>query len=173
MKKIVYFLPLVAMSLFSCDFILKQDSNMVNTAFTIGQDLEANLEADPTKCAPEQGYCYSQIFEDCIRPFEIGFRLTPVGNVTQEQIEEENDIEQNGISCFVVVSPDKSKVEIYLPNHKKGILLNKEQEDFYSKGDWTFEFQPTMFLSHKGIVVFKAAVTSETSIYGAKEEEVI
>ncbi|MHC5309934.1 hypothetical protein ACYSNM_07650 [Myroides sp. LJL116] len=173
MKKIIYFLPLVAMSLFSCDFILKQENNMENNALVIEQDLEANLEADPTQCAPDQGYCYSQIFEDCIRPFEIGFRLTPVGNVTQEQIEEENDIEQNGISCFVVVSPNKDKVEIYLPNHAKGILLNKQEQDLYTKDQWKFEFKPAMVLSYKDEVVFKAAVTSEASIYGAKEEEVI
>ncbi len=167
MRKIICFLPLIALSLFSCNLILKEDDSSRQTSDNQNMD----PMGDPKDCFGEPGYVYSELYQNCIRPFEVGFRLNPVADNTQEQLWEENDIELNGISCFVVFSQDKSKVEIFLPNKRQGIVLNQDHLNKYSWDKWSFEKEPTMVLFHDGAAVFTAARTVELPIYVSESEQ--
>lgn len=149
----------------SCDFILKDKGEPeIGTVVTDGSTEIVVLEDDEESngCAYSAGYKWSNIQEDCIRIFEKGFRLNPIG-VTGEEVEE-NEMEDNDVSCFVIFSTDKKKAEIFLPNHKKGIVLDQSKDKrVYTNSGWELS-QEKMELKNKGEVTFTAAKTIELKV---------
>ncbi|MFM6948854.1 MAG: hypothetical protein ACKOWQ_07570 [Aquirufa sp.] len=76
-------------------------------------------------CLPSAGYQWSELFKECIRPFELKLQLSN---------------KSHSYNCGVLFSKDKKKVELFC---KEGVfMLNriKNKNDFYlSKNGWGFE----------------------------------
>lgn len=172
MLKVVRFLPLVAFTLLSCDFVLKDaessDNQQVQGVLSDATPME-ELKEDSV-CMDEAGYKYSLIYQDCIRPFERGFRLNPVLKLNKDQVYEENDLEQNGLSCFVIFSDTKDKVEIFLPEMQKGFLLDLGPEpSIYTNENWVLNTKENYELVKDSQVLFSSASPIEVSIQASDE----
>ncbi|MHC5202308.1 hypothetical protein [Myroides sp. LJL119] len=173
MQKSIYFLSLLFFVFFySCDFVLKQEkSQPADQNFGVLSDATPmeQIREDST-CMYEAGYKYSLIFQDCVRPFEIGFRLNPNLNLDPDQVQEENDLEHNGLSCFVVFSDNKDQVEIFLPNNQKGFLLDVTQDPLiYSNEKWKLDTKENFELTKQGKLLFSSASAIEVSIKASDE----
>jgi hypothetical protein len=91
--------------------------------------------------------------------------------VTGEEVEE-NEMEDNDVSCFVIFSTDKKKAEIFLPNHKKGIVLDQSKDKrVYTNSGWELS-QEKMELKNKGEVTFTAAKTIELKVINTTDQPV-
>lgn len=149
----------------SCDFILKEDKGdtakeVVNTN---GSRTIVSHDEDEHGCAYTAGYKWSSIEEDCIRIFEKGFRLNPIG--LGEDSVEENELEDNDVSCFVLFSGNKKEAEIFLPNVTGGLLLEQtNQKKLYTNAGWELETEKDLVLKYKGDVKFTAAKTIELKV---------
>jgi len=166
---------LLAVSLVSCDFILKdkQDKSEQDKAVTTNGGNKIVGEEDGFGCAYSAGYRYSYLKEDCIRVFEEGFRLNPV----EEEGSLENDLENNEVSCFILFSQDRKQAELFLPKEEKSILLDSDKtKNSYLKDGWQLNVDKGMVLMFKGEIKFTAAKTidlqlihSDQVIEGAEE----
>lgn len=175
-KFLIFCLLIVVALPLSCDFVLKDSVKQVREQpyiITKGSD-EIVGEFDNQGCATSAGYHFSEIYQDCIRPFEIGFRLNPITlRVNKAQLEEENDIEQNGLSCFVIISEDKKYAEVFLPNQEKSMLLkHNKKNDSYSFQQWSLYPQQNMSLSYNEEVKFSGAKTVELDISSDLHDDV-
>ncbi|MGL4583881.1 MAG: hypothetical protein ACRCVU_12970 [Flavobacterium sp.] len=155
----------------SCDFILKDRKGSTDKEMVVtdGSKEIVALEDDDESngCAYSAGYRWSELEDDCIRIFEKGFRLNPVGVVGDDV--EENEMEDNDVSCFVIFSKDKKKAEIYLPNQKKGVVLEQSKDkSAYINDGWELS-KEGMVLKKKGEVVFTAAKTIELKVINSDQ----
>ncbi|MCC9044207.1 hypothetical protein LNQ81_16165 [Myroides sp. M-43] len=161
---------LLLLMLTSCDFILKdKEETGLGTVVTDGSTEIVVLEdeEDNNGCAYSAGYRWSELESDCVRVFEKGFRLNPVEVVGNDV--EENEMENNDVSCFVIFAQDKKKAEIYLPNHKKGIVLDQSKDKrVYTNSGWELSSE-RMELKNKGEVVFTAAKTIELKVINSDQ----
>lgn len=119
-------LALVFLALMACND--KKGNTMENTE---GQSPERPLiggDRDEQGCLTAAGETWSRIKQDCVRIFTIGQRLNPV----QTEVEAV-------ISAFVLFSEDRSKLELFLPDQRETIILDRDGEGSYQKGPWTFD----------------------------------
>lgn len=155
----------------SCDYILKDSNGETEKgmAITDGSTEIVVLEDDGqgNGCALSAGYRWSDLENDCIRIFEKGFRLNPIGLEGGDL--EENELEDNDVSCFVIFSKDKKKAEIYLPNQKKGIVLDQSKDkSAYINSGWELS-KERMELKSKGELMYTAAKTIELRIINSDQ----
>ena len=127
MKKI-FLLNFIFISLISCDKILKdkndsQDSEITTREYAVGADKDEN------GCVSSAGYTWSILKNDCIRVFEIGYRLNPTQINADEAV----------MSAFVIFDEDKEKTELFLPNSDKSIILNLDGKGIYKNGKIVFD----------------------------------
>lgn len=127
MKKI-FLLNLIFISLISCDKILKdkndsQDSEMSSREYIVGDDKDEN------GCVGSAGYTWSILKNDCIRVFEIGYRLNPIQRIEDEAV----------ISAFIIFDEDKDRVELFLPNLDKSIILKENDKGIYKNENYIFD----------------------------------
>lgn len=166
---------LLAVSLVSCDFILKDKKNNSEQDKTVITEGGTTIigEEDGFGCAYTAGYRYSYLLSDCIRVFEVGFRLNPI----EDEGNLENNLENNEVSCFVIFSKDGKEAEIFLPQKEKSILLesNKTKTSYLKEG-WNLNIEKGMILKYKDEIKFTAAKTidlqlihSDQVIEGAEE----
>lgn len=156
---------LICFFLTSCDFILKEDKSETNKEVVIsnGSRTIVSEDEDEHGCAYTAGYKWSSIKKDCVRIFEKGFRLNPIG--LEEDSMEENELEDNDVSCFVLFSENKKEAEIFLPNKTGGLLLDQtKQKKLYTKDGWELETDNNLVLKYKGEVKFTAAKTIELKV---------
>lgn len=72
---------------------------------------------DAHGCALSAGYQWSELLKDCIRPFEIGVKLS-------------SQTEENAtFAAFLVFNTDSSKVEVFMPKMKSHPILKCKQTD--------------------------------------------
>ncbi len=169
---------LLSVSLVSCDFILKDRKSNEQQEKTITTDGGTTVvgEEDGFGCAYTAGYRYSYLVADCIRVFEVGFRLNPI----EDEGNLENDLENNEVSCFVLFAKDGKEAEIFLPQKEKSIVLTSDKtKTIYLKEGWSLNVENGMVLKYKDQVKFTAAKTvdlqlipSEQVIEGVEEGEV-
>ena len=78
-------------------------------------------DKDEHGCIASAGYSWSELLQECIRPFEKGVRL----NSTDEK---------NSLAAYLVFNADSSKVEVFLPGKKNHPILSyeKSEADEYS-----------------------------------------
>lgn len=86
----------------------KQTPNMASEKKLIGND------RDEHDCIRSAGYQWSELLKDCIRPFEKGLRLNPVGPSPA-----------NGVA-YLVFNADSSAVEIFWPADTPHSLLQRQ-----------------------------------------------
>lgn len=171
MKKSISLFVVLLLTMTSCDFILKdnKDDNEKGMVVTDGSTEIVTLDEDDEVlgCAYSAGYRWSELENNCIRIFEIGFRLNPIG--LEEDTTEDNALEDNSVSCFVTYAKDKKKAEIFLPNHKKGIVLDlTKDKSAYINDGWELSNEG-MVLKHKGETAFTAAKTIELKIINSDQ----
>lgn len=75
--------------------------------------LVAGGDRDEHGCIGSAGYTWSELRKECIRLFELGSPFTAYGTT-----------KDTTLSAFVVLSDDKLKAEVFLPNGSKPIELN-------------------------------------------------
>lgn len=85
-------------------------------------------DKDDKGCVGSAGYKWSILKNNCIRPFEIGVRLNPVAEIKAGDAV---------ISAFVVLEDEGNRAELYVPNEKSSVILERKSEkDPYLKNDW-------------------------------------
>ncbi|MEC4113788.1 hypothetical protein [Myroides pelagicus] len=174
MRIVLGFLFLVSFSLVSCDFINKKqnDEQESSVVFTNGSRTIVG-EEDEDGCAYSAAYRWSKIKKDCIRPYEHGFRLNPieVNQSSDSVIAEANDIDENQVSCFIVLSDDKQLAEVFLPDtEKQSILLEvKNLAGVYSNEGWELDTRRDMMLRYKDEPMFVSAKTIELNIISSDQ----
>lgn len=93
---------------FSCGNNKKQDKSKKNDTEIVGAD------RDEHGCIASAGYTWSELLQDCIRPFEKGKKFTAVNP------------EDSVMAAYLVFSADSSKAELYTPEmNGKGQILYK------------------------------------------------
>ena len=69
---------------------------------------------DEHGCLTSAGYVWSAVRNDCIRCFEIGVPLLPVGQTT-------------GSAAYIVFNADSSQVELFFPDGAKNEILDRRK----------------------------------------------
>jgi len=109
---------------------------------TIGAD------RDRHGCIGTAGYTWSEVKQDCVQLFNIGFRLKPVHHAADEAV----------ISAFVLMSEDQSKAELFLPDTDgPSLILNKSVDGTFRNHSYVYDANTSNLyyrgrLSHKGNV---------------------
>jgi len=84
---------------------------------------------DEHGCLVAAGQTWSEIKQGCIQVFNVGLRLNPTEKKEGEAV----------ISAFVVVSDDQSKLELFLPDNKNTIILDKVENNVYQKDSYKYD----------------------------------
>ena len=84
---------------------------------------------DEHGCLVAAGQTWSEIKQGCIQVFNVGLRLNPTEKKEGEAV----------ISAFVIVSDDQSKLELFLPDNKNTIILDKVENDIYRKDSYKYD----------------------------------
>lgn len=133
-------------------FFLITACNSVTKENEMGEIKEAQkrsyitgADRDVHGCVGSAGYSWSIIKKDCVRFFEIGYRLNPVVK-TSDAVH----------SAFVIFNDAKDKVEIALPNLEKSFILELTAENIYSNS--IYSFNANLFtLEINDVIKYKAA----------------
>ncbi|MBB1139101.1 hypothetical protein [Myroides sp. WP-1] len=159
---------LLAVSLVSCDFILKDNKHKSERDKTVATDGGTTVigDEDGYGCAYSAGYRYSYLLTDCVRVFEVGFRLNPI----EDEGSQENDLENNEVSCFALFSKDGKEAEIFLPQQEKSIVLESDKtKTIYLKDGWQLNVEKGMVLKFKDEIKFTAAKTIDLQLINSDQ----
>ncbi len=85
-------------------------------------------EKDEHGCISAAGESWSEIKQSCVQIFTIGQRLNPLA-ISEEAV----------ISAFVLYNDDRSKLELFLPNESKTIVLDKGTDETYQNDSLKFD----------------------------------
>ena len=110
------------------------NTNKAKEQVAIGSD------RDEHSCIGSAGYVWSEVREDCIRPFEAGVKLQDRKNT------------DSTTAAFLVFATDSLKVELFLPTVGKGVILDKQDEiwrndsflAYLKDGKWTVDEKGTL-----------------------------
>lgn len=110
------------------------NTNKAKEQVAIGSD------RDEHGCIGSAGYVWSEVREDCIRPFEAGVKLQDRKNT------------DSTTAAFLVFATDSLKVELFLPTVGKGVILDKQDEiwrndsflAYLKDGKWTVDEKGTL-----------------------------
>lgn len=97
-------------------------------------------DRDEHDCIGSAGYVWSEVREDCIRPFETGVKLQDCKNT------------DSTTAAFLVFATDSSKAELFLPTVDKGVILDKQDQvwrndsfrAYLKDGKWTVDEKGTL-----------------------------
>lgn len=169
MKTSIYVSIFLALLVSSCDFMLKKEPiKKPEATFYVDPDVSYTPEDSTQLCDLESGYRYSLIKQECIRIFAEGFRLNPIE--LEEGDAQENELEDNDVSCFVVFSPNKTSAELFLPNQGSGVIVTQTQvKGLYQGLGWELDTRKAMRLSLDGQLYFTAAKTIELKLIGTDQ----
>ena len=94
------------------------------------ETVKVGTDKDGHGCTGSPGYTWSEIKNDCIEVFNEGFRLNPVALEKGKE----------GVSAFVLMNNDQSKVELFLPDStSRSILLDKSGNLLFSNGTYKYD----------------------------------
>lgn len=109
------------------------------------------------------GYKWSILKNTCIRPFEVGVRLNPV-----TEIETGDPV----ISAFAVLEEDGNKAELFIPNEKESLVLERKSEkEPYSKDDWKLLTLKGFTLKKGDSIMYAGALIDEQAVTGSDNPE--
>jgi len=143
MKKLILTTVCIA-GLTACNKPSPTTGNTVtNENKTVGTD------KDDHGCMASAGQTWSELKHNCIQVFNEGFRLNPV--------KPEKGIAV--ISAFVLMSDDKIKAELFLPDapDHQSIILTKTNEDVYQNGQYKYDAYKSV-LYFNGVEKYKGNV---------------
>ena len=136
MKKIAL-LSFALLAMTACND--RKDNSMKNSQEQIGGEgpLVGGAK-DQHGCLTAAGETWSEVNHDCVKIFEIGQGLNPIKTDGGEAI----------ISAFVLFNDDRSKLELFLPDQKKTIVLEQDGTGTYQKDSWKFDTEDsTLYLN--------------------------
>lgn len=98
---------------------------------------------DKHGCYTSAGYTWSQVRQDCIQPWEAGTRLL-------------NAIDSAATTCtYVVMSPDSSRAELFLPSIPTRPILTKSTAGQWQQGSFLLRTEHGMLqLYHKATLIY-------------------
>lgn len=118
----------------SCDTIFKKQEIFTPSADSLTQEQVVG-EKDAHGCIPSAGYTWSFLKQDCIRVFEVGYRLNPIDTLSEDQVVLS--------SAFILFNDDKSKAELFIAPEKEGVVLEKNKNIYQSQN---YSFDPKAFV---------------------------
>lgn len=95
------------------------------TTSTAHADTLANIGGDTDKhgCLVSAGYTWSQLKNECVRPFETGIALHVINNASSYQS-----------AAYVLIDSVKNEAEIFMPQENGSILLKKDSANTFTNG---------------------------------------
>jgi len=147
MKNHLIIVALVAISLSSCDYVLKRDEKAAPAVAT-DKKVISGPDTDSKGCVTSAGYHWSRLKGECIRPLEDGYRLNSI-----EKVEDESPVK----SAFVIFSEEKDKAELYMPDTQNSILLIKDGNNIYKSGAWSLHADDGFTLKKHGQLLYVGA----------------
>ncbi|MEL1244507.1 hypothetical protein AAEO56_09560 [Flavobacterium sp. DGU11] len=161
MKKLLLISVLV-FSLSSCDFLLKDHSDDKTEVKTTEQ-VELGTIKDEKGCVTAAGYKWSELRDECVRPFEEGYRLNAIDELQGESTAK---------SAFVIFEDNKGdRAELFLPDSPKSIMLQKGKGDAYTNGAWKLHLKKGYQLQKGTELLFAGAEIQEAQITGDDKAE--
>ena len=158
MKKILYVLTLV--SLFSCDYILKNPSSDEEVLDSIVGN-QVNDDKNENECKLDAGYKWSNMNKKCVRVFEDGYRLTSI----------EKDTLGKSKNAYFFVDKDSLIAEVFLPDSKESIIFTRESEDQNFKfKNFEFRTKRGFNLYYNETLLFQPAIPIDAKTLGKDEE---
>lgn len=118
--KKVSLLSLGIFALIACKDLKKNASENVGDQ-TATERSAIGGDKDEHGCLTGSGETWSQLEQGCVQIFNIGQRLNPIEVKEGEAV----------ISAFVLFNDDRSKLELFLPNKKVTIVLDKNKDGVY------------------------------------------
>lgn len=159
MKKIILFFGLIVL-LYSCKD-LGESSKMSIEKDSLGTVV--GTDKDDKGCVGSAGYKWSVLKNTCIRPFEVGVRLNPVAEIKAGDAV---------ISAFVVLEDEGNRAELYVPNEKSSVLLERKSEkDPYLKDDWKLLTLKGFQLIKGDSLMYAGALIDEQAVTGSDNPE--
>ncbi len=154
-------LSILGCSLLSCDFILKDRSDdeveVKTSKVVLGTD------KDEKGCVTSAGYKWSELRNECIRPFEEGYRLNSIAELEGESTDK---------SAFVIFEENGDRAELFLPDSQKCVMLKKENKNgAYFNGPWKLHLQEGYKLQKGSEILFAGAKIQEAQITGDDKPE--
>ena len=120
-------------------------------------------DKDDKGCVGSAGYKWSVLKNSCIRPFEVGVRLNPVAEIKAGDAV---------ISAFVVLEDEGNRAELYVPNEKSSILLERKSEkEPYLKEDWKLLTLKGFQLIKGDSIMYAGALINEEAVTGSDNPE--
>ncbi len=121
MKNGIFFSIFTAMVILGCNRTVQQETP--SREATVPEKVVAvGGSKDSLGCLVSAGESWSQLEQQCIRPFESGFRLNPVDKVGDSAI----------ISAFILISQEGNKAELFLPeDESNNVILESDGKGFY------------------------------------------
>ncbi|GEN78019.1 hypothetical protein [Chryseobacterium hagamense] len=120
------------------------------TGNTVNPEQRATgADKDDHGCMASAGQTWSELKHNCIQVFNEGFRLNPVKPEKGAAV----------ISAFVLMSDDKIKAELFLPDapDHQSIILTKANEDIYQNGQYKYDaYQSVLYVD--GVEKYKGNV---------------
>lgn len=86
-------------------------------------------QKDDHGCIVSSGEKWSELKQDCVQVFNIGFRLNPI----------ETEEGQAVISAFVLLNDDQSKVELFLPDDPTPKVIFRKSEGIYEDKTYRYD----------------------------------
>ncbi len=96
---------------------------------------QVGADKDVHGCIASAGYTYSVVRGGCIRVWEAGVSLFPVGAEAQGPT----------LAAYAVQSENGSQVEVFLPGFEQGVLLSRDANvdlPMWQGQGWTLTYDP-------------------------------
>lgn len=120
-------------------------------------------EKDKHGCVVSAGYIWSEISQNCIRPFEVGYRLNPSDSSKNEDA---------SLSAYLILDESQKKAEIYIPGEKTSLLFERNSTDTpFVNESMVVETSPNFVIKKNGAILFKTAPIVEGGIKGTDKSE--
>jgi hypothetical protein len=95
-------------------------------------------DKDENGCLIGAGQTWSVLKQGCVQIFTIGKRLNPLEVASDEAV----------ISAFVLFNEDQSKLELFLPDRKETVLIEKGKNEMYQRDSLTYDALNSILFIH-------------------------
>jgi hypothetical protein len=130
MRKVILLITVLGMA--SCGSnTQKKESN------TQAQEPIIGADKDEHGCLVGAGQTWSNLNQTCMQVFNEGKRLNPTTKTSKDEAI---------FSAFVVFNQDKSKCELFLPNQKETVILEKSANEIYTNEKYSYDDKNSVLL---------------------------
>lgn len=112
MNRKIYALMLAGIILAACG-----SGNRTKTDAGADSTVMTGNDKDTHGCIGSAGYVWSEVQQNCIRPFETGIKVLPLPGTQSDS--------GAVYAAFIVFSPDSLKAELFLPGTEKTDILDR------------------------------------------------